>query len=651
MQLMDTYDRSTPYEPPDTRGSNSLAILKRYWGYDAFRPLQAEIIASVLQGRDTLALMPTGGGKSICFQVPAMMAEGICIVVSPLIALMKDQVEHLRKRNIEAIAIFSGMGKREVDIALDNCIFGKIKFLYLAPERLHSDLVRERIRHMKVSLFAIDEAHCISQWGYDFRPPYLQLAKLRELHPRVPFLALTATATPKVVDDIQEQLQFGSPNVFRMSFRRENLAYMALDEEDKFGRMLRMLRKLGGSGVIYVRNRRETQEVARFLTNHGISADFYHAGLDAADRSRKQDRWTQNKVRVIVATNAFGMGIDKPDVRFVLHLDIPDSLEAYYQEAGRAGRDGKKAFPVLMYQQADRDRLWKNFEADFPSVELIQQVYHHLGNHYQIAYGAGKGLCFDFDLVGFARKYKLEVMPTRSALKFLERDGWISLSEAVFIPSRFKFETTYEELYKFQVQSVKYDPLVKLILRGYGGAFDYFVPINEFDFAKKLRISRDAVVDMLHGLARQQLAAYLPQTDAPQLEFLQPRMDYKNLFIDTAFIRERKAVKEEQIKAMYRYLDEKQCRSIVLQRYFGETVSEPCGACDLCLMRAHRHGIEEKLAVEIEALLSEKPLAIKELVDELSVGDDAVRLKVVRKLMDSERILLRNGTYFWNKNS
>jgi len=638
---MDTYDRNT-------HSSNSLEVLKQYWGYASFRPLQAEIIGSVLQGRDTLALMPTGGGKSICFQVPAMMTEGICIVVSPLIALMKDQVDNLRKRGIEAIAVFSGMGKREVDIALDNCIFGKVKFLYLAPERLHGELVRERIRHMKVSLFAIDEAHCVSQWGYDFRPSYLQLAKLRELHPNVPFLALTATATPKVVIDIQEKLQSTASNVFRMSFRRENLAYMALDEEDKSGRMLRMLRKLGGSGVIYVRNRRETQEVARYLTNHGIPADFYHAGLDAADRSAKQERWTQNKTRVIVATNAFGMGIDKPDVRFVLHLDIPDSLEAYYQEAGRAGRDGKKAFPVLMYQQADRDRLWANLETDFPEVSFIQQVYHHLGNHYQIAYGAGKGLCVDFDLAGFAKKHKLDVLPTRSALKFLERDGWISLSEAVFIPSRFKFETTYDELYKFQVQSARYDPLIKLILRGYGGAFDYFVSINEFDIAKKLKIPRETVTDMLRGLEKQQLATYLTQTDAPQLTFLQPRMDHKNLFIDTAFIRERKAVKEEQIKAMYRYLDEKECRSTVLQRYFGESASEPCGACDLCLMRQHRHGIEEKLQAEIKALLSEKPMGIKELVDALSIGNDEVRLKVVRKLMDTERILLRDGRYFLN---
>src|SRR5690606_14127051 len=348
--------------------NKSLSILQQYWGHKAFRPLQEDIINAVLQGRDTLALMPTGGGKSICSQVPALQLAGICIVVSPLIALMKDQVQNLRKKGIEAVAIFTGMSRREVDIALYNCVYGRIKFLYLAPERLYSDLVKERIRYMKVSLFAIDEAHCISQWGYDFRPAYLELTKLREIHPGTPFLALTATATPRVVEDIKDKLGFVGRQIFQKSFRRENLAYMVLAEEDKMGRMLRMIHKIGGSGVIYVHNRRETQEVAHYLINHGIPADFYHAGLEPQTRSQKQDSWMENRVRVIVATNAFGMGIDKSDVRFVLHLDIPDSLEAYYQEAGRAGRDGKKAFPVLMYQQADREKLWENFIASFPPI-------------------------------------------------------------------------------------------------------------------------------------------------------------------------------------------------------------------------------------------------------------------------------------------
>ncbi|KGE15394.1 RecQ family ATP-dependent DNA helicase [Sphingobacterium deserti] len=628
--------------------SKSVAILKQYWGYDTFRPLQREIIESILQGRDTLALLPTGGGKSVCFQVPAMQLAGICIVVSPLIALMKDQVQNLRKKGIDAVAIFSGMSHREVDIALDNCVYGRIKFLYLAPERLYSDLVRERIRYMKVSLFAIDEAHCISQWGYDFRPPYLQLSSLRTLHPDVPFLALTATATPAVVEDIQEKLEFVGRQVFQMSFRRANLGYMALAEDDKMGRMLRMINKLGGSGVVYVRNRRETQEVAQYLVNHGVSADFYHAGLEASMRSAKQDSWMDNKVRVIVATNAFGMGIDKPDVRFVLHLDIPDSLEAYYQEAGRAGRDGKKAFPVLMYQQVDRDKLWENFEASYPSVKFIQHVYHHLGNYFQIAYGAGKGSFFDFDIVDFCKRYQIEILPTMSALKFLEKDGWISVSEAVFIPSRFKFEVEYQELYKFQVQSAKYDPLIKLILRTYGGVFEFYVPLNEYDFAKKLKTSYSNIVDMLNSLQKLQLASYLPKTDAPQLEFLQARVDYKNLFIDAAFIQERKTIKETQLKAIYAYLDDTACRSKALQRYFGEQDETFCEVCDLCLMRAHRSGIENKLREEIKNLLLVNQRSIKQLVDDLTIGNDEIRVRVIRELLDEEQLTLEDGVYRWN---
>jgi ATP-dependent DNA helicase RecQ len=628
--------------------NKSLSILQQYWGHKAFRPLQEDIINAVLQGRDTLALMPTGGGKSICFQVPALQLAGICIVVSPLIALMKDQVQNLRKKGIEAVAIFSGMSRREVDIALDNCVYGRIKFLYLAPERLYSDLVKERIRYMKVSLFAIDEAHCISQWGYDFRPAYIELTKLREIHPGTPFLALTATATPRVVEDIQDKLGFVGRQIFQKSFRRENLAYMVLAEEDKMGRMLRMIHKIGGSGVIYVRNRRETQEVAHYLINHGIPADFYHAGLDPQTRSQKQDSWMENRVRVIVATNAFGMGIDKSDVRFVLHLDIPDSLEAYYQEAGRAGRDGKKAFPVLMYQQADREKLWENFIASFPPIPFIQQVYHHLGNYFQIAYGAGKGIFFDFDVVDFCKRYKIDILPTLSALKFLERDGWIAVSEAVFIPTRFKFEIDYQELYKFQVQSAKYDPLIKLILRTTGGAFDFYIALNEYELAKKLKVSYDAVVDMLRGLQQLEVASYLPKTDAPQLEFLQARVDYKHLFIDSSFIEERKNIKEQQIKAIYAYLDTKHCRSIALQTYFGEKEETVCGVCDLCLMRQHREAIHEKLQEEIKTVLLAGEKDVKQLVDELTLGDDDTKLHVIRLLLDKEQIILREGLYYWN---
>jgi len=540
---------------------NSVEVLRKYWKHESFRPLQEEVIQSVFAGRDTLALMPTGGGKSICFQVPALMKEGICIVVTPLIALMKDQVENLRAKGIQAVAIFSGMTKREVDIALDNCIYGPIKFLYLSPERLGSELVQERIRHMDVNLFAVDEAHCISQWGYDFRPSYLHVVVLRTLHPKVPFLALTATATARVVDDIQAQLAFTEKNVLRKGFFRENLAYMAFDEENKLGRMLRIIRKLGGSGIVYVRNRRETQEMTRILLNEGVSADFYHAGLETPERARRQEAWMRGGTRVIVATNAFGMGIDKPDVRFVIHLDLPDSLEAYYQEAGRAGRDGKKAYAVLLYHQSDRNQLVKNHTLSFPSVDYIKKVYQHAANYCQLAYGAGEGLTLDFDIADFCSRYQLDVVMTLNALKFLERDGWVRVTESVYMPSRVKFETSQQELYKFQVENVAYDGLIKTMLRSHGGAFDDFIPIREYELAKRMGKHTAAIADMLGYLQKMEIVTYLPQTDSPQLQFLRPRMDSKRLHIDSAYIRERKATKQEQLEAVFDYLDGWDCRS------------------------------------------------------------------------------------------
>ena len=627
---------------------DSISILKQYWGHDSFRPLQEEIIQSVLEKRDTLALLPTGGGKSICFQIPAMMLPGICIVVTPLIALMKDQVQHLKDIGIQAVAIYSGLKPREVDIILDNCIFGQIKFLYLSPERLYSELVQERIKHMPVNLFAIDEAHCISQWGYDFRPPYLQLGKLKELHSDVPFLALTATATTAVIADIQDKLQFKQNNVFVKSFLRDNLGYMALEEENKAGRMIRIIQKLGGSGVVYVRNRRETQEVARYLVNNGISADFYHAGLLGKERDSKQEAWMQNRTRVIVATNAFGMGIDKPDVRFVIHLDIPESLEAYYQEAGRAGRDGKKAFPVLLYQQGDKDRLLKNVKLSFPSVAFIQQVYHHLCNHFQIPYGAGEGLTFDFDVVAFIKKYKIETIPTLSALKFLEKDGWLAVSEAVFIPSRFKFEVNHQELYKIQVQYERYDKLIKAILRSYGGVFDDYITINEYEFAKKLGVSYEQIVSLIHALVQMEIASYIPPTDAPQLSFLQDRVDYKNLYVDHVFIRERQQVKITQVEAMLNYIEHSPCRSQSLLQYFGEQNTLFCQVCDLCLIRNHKVMMHRNIKLEIERILLRKPQTIQDLIGQISIGDDEIKLDVVRSLIDSHKIRIVEDLYFWN---
>lgn len=630
----------------EARQMNSIEILRKYWKHESFRPLQEEVVASVLAGRDTLALMPTGGGKSICFQVPALLNEGVCIVVTPLIALMKDQVENLKARGIAALAIFSGMTKREIDIALDNCIYGRIKVLYLSPERLASELVQERIRHMNVNLFAVDEAHCISQWGYDFRPAYLHVALLRSLHPHVPFLALTATATAKVVDDIQDKLAFTRPNVFRKSFFRENLAYMAFEEEDKLGRMLRIIRKIGGSGIVYVRNRRETQEVARILLHEGISADFYHAGLETPERARKQEAWKNNGIRVIVATNAFGMGIDKPDVRFVVHLDIPDSLEAYYQEAGRAGRDGKKAYAVLLHHNSDRDRLRRNFELSFPSVNDIKQVYQQLGNYYQLAYGAGEGLTLAFDVADFCSRYRLDVLMALSALKFLERDGWISVSEAVYLPSRIKFESSQQDLYRFQVENAAYDSFIKTILRSYGGAFDHFVPVREYDLAKRFGKSTSQVTEMLEYLQRVEILTYLPQTDSPQLQYLRPRVDTRRLHIDRQYIVERKTIKQQQLDATFHYLDGRSCRSMLLLAYFDEKKSERCGLCDLCLKAAKTDGLEDKLTVEMAEVLADGPATIDKLITGMRSGNEETRLAFIRKRLDEGNLKVNGDKYY-----
>lgn len=624
-----------------------IEILRKYWGHNEFRPLQEDIIESVLQKRDTLALMPTGGGKSICFQVPALMQEGICIVISPLIALMKDQVENLRARNIEAIAIFSGMGKREVDLALDNCIYGPVKFLYISPERLESELVLERIRHMKVNLFAIDEAHCISQWGYDFRPAYLNISSLRELHPEIPFLALTATATPDVVVDIQEKLNFINGIVHKMSFFRENLAYMVLKEENKQGRMLNIIRKLGGSGIIYVRNRRETQETARLLMNEGIAADFYHAGLTADERTRKQDGWKADQIRVIVATNAFGMGIDKPDVRFVIHLEPPDSLEAYYQEAGRGGRDGLKSYAVLLYHEADLAQLKKKFDFNFPSLDFVRKVYQNLGNYFQLAYGAGEGLTLDFDLGEFCQRYKQEPISVISALKFLERDGWVALSESVYVPSRLKFELISTDLYKYQVENPHSDRFIKAILRTYGGAFDYYVPIREYDLSRKFGLSYAHVIEQLKSLQSQGVLDYIPQTDSPQIHYLQPRVDNMHLHIDAPFIKLRKNIGKTKLDAVFGYLERHLCRSRQLLIYFDEPDSRACGVCDHCLRKDRMPVPAVEMTQCLKEMLSGQDLPLNQVIDRLATafdwGNEEQKLAFVRDCVDKGILVEQHG--------
>jgi ATP-dependent DNA helicase RecQ len=617
-------------------------VLKQYWGYDTFRTLQEEIVQSVLVGKDTLALLPTGGGKSICFQVPALAQPGICVVVSPLIALMKDQVENLKVRGIEALAIVSGMSKREVDILLDNCVYGKIKFLYISPERLSSPLVQERIRHMNVNLFAIDEAHCISQWGYDFRPPYLQLAELRKLHPKVPVLALTATATLQVADDIVSKLAFKKGfQVFRKSFERSNLSYVVAKEEDKLKRLLNLLKKVKGSGIVYVRNRRETQELARQLALEGVKADFYHAGLAAEVRSQKQDDWKANSLRVIVATNAFGMGIDKPDVRFVAHMDIPESLEAYYQEAGRAGRDEKKAYAVLLYNDSDVKALERKLAQGSPSLADIQLVYHQLGNHFQVAYGAGEGLLFPFDVADFCNKYTFDTIKTLNILKVLNLEGYVGLTESVYLPSRLQVIVDYEALYSFQLSNAVYEPLIKTLLRSYGGLYDQYVLIKEQDLAKRLQISVNQVVQMLSKLNDMQLIAYEAKTDQPQIQFLRPRVDRAHLGIDYNFLAQRQAIYQKQVESVLNYVNQPICRSQQLLNYFDEHTKETCGVCDVCIGARKKYS-EDALRLTILEKLRVEPLSIKVLVDSLPDGSEETRLELIRLMLDEGKLRLSN---------
>ena len=616
-------------------------ILKHYWNHDSFRPLQEEIIQSVLLGHDTLALLPTGGGKSICFQIPALAKDGLCIVVSPLIALMKDQVENLKEKGIGAVSIVSGMTKREIDLALDNCIYGEVKFLYLSPERLLSELVRERIRYMKVNLVAVDEAHCISQWGYDFRPPYLHIADLRELHPAVPVLALTATATAEVREDIQDKLLFKKRLVFKKSFGRKNLSYVVQREEDKLRKLLDVAKGIRGSGIVYVRSRKETAEIAKFYNDNGINADFYHAGLTPELRSQKQENWKNNRMRIIVATNAFGMGIDKHDVRFVVHKDPPESLEAYYQEAGRAGRDEQKAWAVLIYNQADRFKMQKKFELSFPVVAEIKQVYHQLGNYCQVAYEAGEGLSFDLDIAEFCSRYKLDMIKTINALKFLELDEYLAFNESVFLPSRFRFEVQNEELYNFQIQNPGWDPFIKTLLRSYGGSFENYVTLREFDLARRTLMNVQQVKDGLNQLQDYKLLSYQPQTDKPQITWLKPRQQSNTLFINKKAIDERKETYRHKMEAVFAYAEHKKCRSQMLLSYFDEPDSIKCGVCDICLEEKRQKkasGIFDDITNEIIQLLSINSLDTGALVSSAKIGNEKERVDAIRLLLDAGRI-------------
>jgi ATP-dependent DNA helicase RecQ len=621
-------------------------ILNRYWGYGAFKPMQEEIINSIASGKDTLALLPTGGGKSITFQVPSMAMEGTCIVVTPLIALMRDQVESLLKRGIKAQAIFSGMSRSEIDISLDNCVYGGYKFLYVSPERLGTEIFRERVKKMKINLIAVDEAHCISQWGYDFRPSYLKIAELREIIPTVPVLALTATATADVVDDIQEKLLFLSPNVIRTGFERKNLHYLVDVTEDKHRRLLEILQKIPGSGIVYTRNRRKTSEIARFLTGNGISADYYHAGLGSETRSLKQSEWMKGKTRVIVATNAFGMGIDKADVRFVVHFDIPDSLESYFQEAGRAGRDSRLSFAILLYNDADKVNAGKRVSLRFPEIEMISQVYQALGSYFSIPFDGGKGSVLDFNINDFSSRYRFNATVVYYCLKTLEAEGYLELTDEINNPSKIHFSVGRDELYRFQVANAAFDGFIKLLLRSYSGVFSGFAAIDEEFLAKKTGTSREVVYQYLVRLNKMQIIQYIPQRKSPLIIMNTERLDRNSFFISTASLKSRKDHYISKLSSVYSYASSTtQCRSAFLLGYFGEKDPARCGHCDIC-RKKNETGLSryefDLISVNIKEVVRHGNVQPDELVQLLDHPPEK-SLKVIRWLLDNATLTQSPG--------
>ena len=622
-------------------------ILKQYWGYDSFRDLQEEIITSIGEGKDTLGLMPTGGGKSITFQVPALAQEGICIVITPLIALMKDQVQNLRKREIKALAIYSGMTRQEILTALENCIFGNYKFLYISPERLDTEIFRTKLRSMKVSMITVDESHCISQWGYDFRPAYLKIAEIRELLPEVPVLALTATATPEVVTDIQARLKFREGNVFRMSFERKNLAYIVRKTDNKTKELLYILQRISGSAIIYVRNRRRTKEITELLMNEGITADFYHAGLDNAVKDLRQKRWQSGEVRVMVATNAFGMGIDKPDVRIVLHLDLPDSPEAYFQEAGRAGRDGEKAYAVILYSKSDKTTLHKRAVDTFPDKEYILNVYEHLQYYYQMAMGDGFQCIREFNLEEFCRKFKYFPVPVDSALKILTQAGYLEYTDEQDNSSRILFTIRRDELYKLREMGKEAEALIQSILRSYTGVFTDYAYISEESLAVRTGLTRQQIYHILVTLTKRRIVDYIPRKKTPYIIYTRERLELRFLHIPASVYEERKARYEARIKAMEEYVTtENICRSRMLLRYFGEKNEHNCGQCDVCLSKRATDNLSEKSYEEVKRqildLLSHSPLTPAETANQIKAEKEDIG-QVIRYLLDEGELKMQDG--------
>lgn len=621
-----------------------LDILKQYWGYDQFRPLQGDIIQSIADGKDTLGLMPTGGGKSLTFQVPALVMEGVCIVVTPLIALMKDQVENLKKRNISAAAIYTGMSKADILLTLDNCVFEAYKFLYVSPERLATPIFIEKIKQTKVCLIAVDESHCISQWGYDFRPSYLKIADIREVIPDAPVLALTATATPEVVDDIQEKLQFKAKNVFRKSFLRTNLAYIVRTTENKDEQLLNILRKVPGTSVVYVRNRKKTKEVADFLVQNGISAEHFHAGLKNETKDARQQRWKNDETRVIVSTNAFGMGIDKPEVRSVVHLDLPDSLEAYFQEAGRAGRDEKKAYAVVLFNNSDVTKMRKRVADTFPEKDMVRKVYKALGDYYEIAEGYGLDAVFPFDLADFCTKFKLPMLVAYNSLKILQQAGYLELTDEQDNTSRVLFTVGKEDLYAIRFTQEQ-DKLVHVLLRSYTGLFTDPAYISEDIIASRLGWNKDRVYQELVVLSKEHIIQYIPRKKTPFVSFVVERESPERLNLGKEAYDDRKERYISRVKSVLDYANEQNiCRSQVLLAYFGEKNTKPCGQCDICLSKKEQQITDadfDQIRLAVLSQLKQNSLTVAELLKIIPFKEQKV-MPVIRFLIDNR--VLEHGT-------
>ena len=623
-----------------------LDILHKYWGYPDFRGIQREIIESIGAGKDTLGLMPTGGGKSLTFQVPALAQEGVCIVITPLIALMKDQVEHLRHKGIAAAAIYSGMSRDAIVTTLENCIFGGVKLLYISPERISSDLFQIKLKHMKVSFITVDEAHCISQWGYDFRPSYLQIAVIRKLVPNVPILALTATATPDVIDDIQERLGFTEKNVFRMSFERKNLVYVVRQAEDKEAEMVHILQSIPKTAIVYCRSRKRTKEVAQLLMQYGISATWYHAGLEPAVKDQRQSEWQHDKVRVMVATNAFGMGIDKADVRVVVHMDCPSSLEAYFQEAGRAGRDGQKAYAVLLYNGHDNRTLQKRVEDTFPPKEYVQQVYEHLAYFYQIGVNSGEGCTFEFPIDKFCATFKHFPIRANAALILLQRAGYIDYEPNPDNNARVRFLLRRDDLYRLDSLSEKENDVVISLLRNYGGLFTDYGYVDESYIAQEAGLDRNQTYMVLINLSKKRIIDFIPRKSIPLISYKRDRVDGSDVILDKSVYEERKEQFQKSINSVINYAqNDRVCRSRQLLYYFGEKKSVDCEQCDVCLSHTHHdnHDQQEEIKEKLLAMVADGERHHVTEVRQLNKDWDMVT-KVMKELMDEEQLLM-DGSY------